>query len=179
MAYDRRKWIRAPNRGPKYILRNIHPQRMDVSLGDLRYRIPYGQARDLLSPTAHLDLTVVERSRLSGSIAERLRQGVLVEVEAIVLASPPRISVAEPSVISFPQRMKSLIIPEDGDLANSIQSTVMDAEDAELIRQMEEDERVLAEGDAAGLPVSIDSTKAAAILDRVSGGCGCGGKKKK
>jgi hypothetical protein len=151
---------------------------MDVTLGDLRYRIPYGQARDLLSPTAHLTLEAVERSRLSGSIAERLRQGVLVEVEAIVLAPPPTISVAEPAAISFPQRTKSLIVPDGGDLADSIQATIMDAEDEALLRQMEEDEQAIAEGEAAGLPVSIDPVKAAAVLDKVSGGC-CGGKGKK
>jgi len=151
---------------------------MDVTLGDLRYRIPYGQARDLLSPTSYLTPEAVERSRLNGSIAERLRQGVLVEVKAIVLAQPPRISVAEPSAISFPQRMKSLIVPKDGDLADSIQSTVMDAEDAELLKQMEEDEHALAEGEAAGLPVTVDPAKAAAVLDKVLGGC-CGGKGRK
>jgi len=178
MIRDRQKWTRCPTRGPKYILRNIHPRRMDVMLGDLGYRIPYGQSRDLRSPTAHLTLEVIERSRLSGSIAQRLRQGVLVEVEAIVLAPIPRISVAEPLAISFPQRMKSLIVPEDGDLADSIQSTIMDAEDAELLRQMEEDERILAEGDVAGLQVVIDPVKASTVLDRIAGGC-CGGKGKK
>ena len=177
MNRNRRKWTSPPNRGPKYILRNIHPRRMDVSLGDLGYRIPYGQARDLLSPTAHLDPALIARSRLCGSIAERLRQGVLVEVEAIVLAPQPRISVAEPAAVSFPQRMKSMVVPDGGDLVDSIQSTIVDTEDAELLRQMEEDERALGEGDAAGLPVSIDPGKASAVLDRVAGGC-CGGKKR-
>lgn len=177
MVRNRRKWTTPPSRRPKYILRNVHPKRMDVTLGDLYYRIPYGQARDLLSPTSHLTPEAVERSRQSGSIATRLRQGVLVEVEAIVLPPPPRVSVAEPSAVSFPQRTKSLVVPDGGDLVDSVQSTIMDAEDTELLRQMEEDEKALAEGEAAGLPVSIDPVKAAAVLDRVSGGC-CGKKRK-
>lgn len=175
---DRNKWLRAPNRGPKYILRNVHPKRMDVSLGDLGVRIPYGQARNLLDPKGNLTPELVEQSRLNGSIALRLKQGVLIEVQAVVLAEPPKISVAEPAAISFPQRTKSLVVPDAGDLADSIQSTVVDAEDAELLKQMEEDEKALAEGEAAGLPVSVDPVKASAILDRVSGGC-CGGKKRK
>lgn len=150
---------------------------MDVALGDLAYKIPYGQARDLLSATARLDPELVERSRREGSIAERLRQGVLIEVEGITLAPPPSISVAEPSAISFPQRVKSLVVPDGGDLTESVQSVVAD-EDAELLRQMEEDEKALAEGEAAGLPVSVDPAKAAAVLNKVSGGC-CGGKGRK
>lgn len=153
---------------------------MDVSLGDLGYRIPYGQARDLLAPTSRLTPEMVERSRQGGSIAERLRQGVLIEVEAARPPPPPRISVAEPSAISFPQRTKSLIVPETGDLADSIQSTIMDAEDAELLRQIEEEEHALEQGDAAGLPVTIDpakAKKAEAILDKVTGCCGGKGRK--
>jgi hypothetical protein len=177
MARDRRKWLRPPDRGPKYLLRNVHPRRMDVMLGDLGYRIPYGQTRDLLSPSARLDPSAVERSRLGGSIAQRLRQGVLMEVVAVVPIPPPQISVAEPSAISFPQRTKSLVVPDGGDLTESVQSVVAD-EDAELLRQMEEDEKALAEGEAAGLPVTVDPVKAAAVLNKVSGGC-CGGKGRK
>jgi hypothetical protein len=151
---------------------------MDVMIGDLGYNIPYGQSRDLLSPTAHLTPEIIEHSRLNGSIAKRLKQGVLVEVEAIILSSPPHISVAEPSAISFPQRIKSLIVPEMGDLADSIQSTIMNAEDAELLRQMEEDELALSKGEAAGLPVVVNEEKAIKVLDKISGTC-CGGKGKK
>lgn len=167
------------SRKPKYILRNIHPKRMDVMIGDLRYPIPYGQSRDLLSKTAHLDPAAIERSRLSGSIAERLRQGVLIEVKSIVLAPPPTLSVAEPSAISFPQRTKSLLVPKSGDLTENIQSIVAGAEeDAELLKQMEEEEKALSEGELAGLPVTIDPVKAKAVLDKVSGGCtSCKSKK--
>ena len=140
------------------------------------YRIPYGQARDLRSPTARLDPAAIEQSRAGGSIARRLRQGVLAEMEAIVPIAPPAVSVAEPSAISFPQRAKSLVVPEGGDLADSVQSAVVD-EDEELLRQMEADALALAEGEAAGLPVSVDPAKASALLDRVSGGC-CGGKRR-
>lgn len=146
-------------------------------LGDLGYRIPYGQTRDLLSPSARLDPSAVERSRLDGSVAQRLRQGVLMEVAAVAPVPPPRISVAEPSAISFPQRVKSLVVPGGGDLTESVQSVVAD-EDTELLRQMEEDEKALAEGEAAGLPVTVDPARAAAVLDKVSGGC-CGGKGRK
>ena len=40
------------------------------------------------------------------------------------------------------------------------------------------DEKAIAEGEAAGLPVSVDPVKAAAVLDKVSGSC-CGGKGRK
>jgi len=177
MARDRKKWLRPPNRGPRYLLRNVHPKRMDVMLGDLGYRIPYGQTRDMLSPSARLDPSAVERSRLNGSIAQRLRQGVLMEVVAVIPIPPPQVSVAEPSAISFPQRTKSLLVPDEGDLTESVQSVVAD-EDTELLKQMEEDEKALAEGEAAGLPVTVDPVKATAVLDKVSGGC-CGGKGRK
>lgn len=146
-------------------------------LGDLGYRIPYGQTHDLLSQPARLDPSAVERSRLHGSIAQRLRQGVLMEMATVVLIQPPQISVAEPSAISFPQRVKSLVVSDEGDLTASVQSVVAD-EDAEFLKQMEEDEKTLAEGEVAGLPVTVDTTKAAAVLDKVSGSC-CGGKGRK
>ncbi len=146
-------------------------------LGDLGYKIPHGQSRDLLSATSGLNPAAVERSRREGSIAERLRQGVLMEVAVPVPIQPPRISVADPAAISFPQRTKSMVVPEGGDLTESVQSVVAD-EDAELLKQMEEDERALAEGDAAGLPVTVDPARAKAVLDKVSGGC-CGGKGRK
>lgn len=177
MARNGRKWTTPPSRRPKYILRNIHPKKMDVMLGDLYYRIPYGQSRDLLSPTAHLDPAAIERSRLNGSIAKRIAQGLIVEVQAVVLATPPTVSIASPSAVSFPQRTKTLAVPENEDLIDSIRSTVMDMEDEELLRQMEEEEKSISDGEAAGLPVSIDPNKAAAVLDKVSGSC-CGKKKK-
>lgn len=175
----RNKWTKPINRKQKYILRNIHPKRMDVMIGDLGYHIPYGQSRDLLSLTAHLDPAAIERSRSSGSIAERLRQGVLIEVQSIVLAPPPTLSVAEPTAISFPQRTKSLLVPKNGDLTENLQSIVAGAdEDAELLKQMEEEEKAISEGELAGLPVTIDPTKAKAVLDKVSGGCtSCKSKK--
>jgi len=148
-------------------------------IGDLGYRIPYGQACDLRSPTAHLSPEAIEKSRTSGSIALRLRQGFLVEVQAVVLLKPPDITLADPADISFPQRTKSHITPGGDGLAENVLSAAVDAEDEELLKQIADEEKAIEEGEAAGLPVSIDPAKASAILDKVSGGGCCGKKKKK
>lgn len=123
----------------KYLLRNIHPRKMDVSLSDLRYRIPKGQVRDLLSPLSGLKPADVERSRKAGSIAKRLKQGFLIEVMAAVDLSPPFMSVAEPSAIAFPQRTKSLLIVDVTDVSSELQSSIL-ADDDELLREMDSDD---------------------------------------
>ena len=127
-----------PNR-KKYLLRNVHPNKMDVSLSDLRYRIPKGQVRDLLSPNSGLMPEDVEASRKDGSIAKRLRQKFLIEVMGTPDLSPPFMSVAEPSAITFPQRTKSLLIVDVTDVSAEIESSII-ADDDDLLRELDRDE---------------------------------------
>lgn len=129
--------------------------RMDINLGDLGYRIPFGQARDLLSPTARLSPEKVERSRLKGSIRRRLDQRVLIEVRGSPDLSPPLMSVADPQDITFPNRAKTGIVVAETDVAEEVQSSII-AEDDELLEEMER-EFEEDEDSAAGAPLMVSS----------------------
>jgi hypothetical protein len=144
-----RKWTRRrPKGGRTYVLRNIHPRRMDVSLSDLGYRIPWGQTRDLLAPENGLDPERVERSRRDGSVRKRLGQGVLIEIVKAPPPVPPRVSVADPAAVAFPQRFKSFAVKESGDLSDSIADAIVHDDD-DFLREM------AGEGAEGGPPVIV------------------------
>lgn len=122
------------NKPKKYILRNI--SKNDVNLGDLKYTIPAGQARDLLGRNAHLEYEDILKSRQSGSISKRLGRS-LIEVNQIIIPVPPAPKVAvEQEPIVFPQRTKSFITIEVGDIEESAQS-VIENEDEEFLKELE------------------------------------------
>ena len=102
--------------GSKYLLRNVHSRKMDVVISDLHYKIPSGCIRNLLSSTSRLKIEDIQKSRECGSIAKRIQQGALIEVEYEQQTTPPKITVALPSAVSFPQRIKSSIVIEVSDL---------------------------------------------------------------
>lgn len=116
----------------RYILKNI--SKSDINLGDLRYKIPAGKSRDLLSRTARLLLKDIEKSRTSGSIAVRLGK-TLVEIQDIIEPLSPIKYVADPSTIFFPRRMKSSIILEMEDFSEEIQKISL-VEDDELLKEL-------------------------------------------
>jgi len=120
---------------PKYILRN--KTRNDVSIGDLRYKIPAGKARDLLSPTAHLSLEDIEKSALSGSISKRLGKSLFL-VKSTISPVPPSYELAKPSSVVFPQRIKSSVTIEIGDITDEIQGLILD-EDEEFLKKLDND----------------------------------------
>ena len=110
--------------------------KMDVGLSDLRYKIPFGQTRNLLSSTARLTEEEVTKSFIDGSIRKRLDQGVLIEVESSVELKPPLLSVADPQNLSFTNRAKSAIVVEDSNVEDGIQSSIL-ADDEELLKEMD------------------------------------------
>jgi hypothetical protein len=117
----------------KYVLKNI--SKADVHLGDLRYSIPAGQSRNLLSRTAHLKWADIEKSRKYGSISKRLGK-LLVEIMDVPPApKPPLVSMAEPSKIVFPQKIKSSIIIDVGDISDEVQQMSL-VEDEEFLKQL-------------------------------------------
>ena len=118
------------------IIRNVHPKKMDVSLGDLAYKIPYGQARNLLSKTARLSLKNIEESFKSGSLRTRLKQRVLIVVKDTVFVEPPRMVVASPDAIIFPQKTKSFVIIEPEKVKEELHNMML-AEDDELLEELE------------------------------------------
>lgn len=126
-----------------YWLRNVHPLKMDVSLSDLAYRIPYGQARNLLSATANLPLEKIIKSRESGSIFKRLKQGFLIEVKNDVKIEIPNRQVVDSEKISFPNRVKSGIVVENT-LTENIQTSIISEED-NLIEELEREFKSSAE----------------------------------
>lgn len=119
----------------RYILKNI--SKNDINLGDLRYRIPAGKSRDLLSKTAHLDWQDIEHSRTKGSIAARLGK-TLIEVQNIVNVPAPKKEMADPSTVMFPQRVKSSIILEMDDISEEIQRISLVEED-EFLKELDDD----------------------------------------
>lgn len=118
------------------IVRNVHPGKMDVSLGDLAYKIPYGQARDLLSKSARLSLKNIDKSFKTGSLRKRLNQRVLMVVKDTVFVEPPRITVANPDAIVFPQKTKSFVIIEPEKVKEELHNMML-AEDDELLEELE------------------------------------------
>ena len=126
----------------KYVLRNTTTS--DVMIGDLRYKIPKGQSRDLLSKTAHLPYELVMASRKNGSIAKRLGRS-LVEISDVV-AEPPKPmievvkndpeKVVDKNFVMFPQRVKSFITIDVGDITEESQSIIAN-EDEEFLQQLD------------------------------------------
>ena len=123
----------------KYVLRNTTNN--DVMIGDLGYRIPARQSRDLLGKNARLNYDLIMKSKASGSIAKRIASGTLVEVAAVVPpAPPPRKQEAEPiktdSAIIFPQRTKSYITINVSDIDEESKEAIVNEED-ELLRNLD------------------------------------------
>lgn len=110
---------------------------MDVHLSDLGYKVPHGQSRDLLAPENGLDPERVLRSAKSGSLRKRLDQGVLLEIQQAPPAVPPRMSVADPAEVVFPQRFKSFALTEKSDLSDSVADAIMEDDD-DFLREMDE-----------------------------------------
>jgi hypothetical protein len=118
------------------IIRNVHKKKMDVSLGDLAYKIPYGQARNLFSRSARLLPKNIENSFKSGSLRKRIRQGVLMVVKDTAFVEAPRIRIANPDAIVFPQKTKSFIIIEPEKVKEELHDMIL-AEDEELLEELE------------------------------------------
>jgi hypothetical protein len=115
----------------KYILKNI--TRYDVNIGDLGYRIPAGKSRNLLGKNARIKWEVIEKSIKSGSLFKRLGRS-LVEVAQVIEALPPpkTVSKGEENIV-FPQRTKSYIVIDVGEIDES----VIKSEDDEFLRELE------------------------------------------
>lgn len=120
----------------QYWLRNIHPQKMDVSLSDIRYRIPYSQARNLLSSTARISDEKLIESIKNGSIKKRIDQGFLIEVKGSPDLQPPFFSVSEPQNLTFPNRSKSGIVVEETSVVEGVSSSIL-ADDEEFLKELD------------------------------------------
>lgn len=131
----------------KYLLRNV--TKRDVLLGDLGYKIPVGQVRDLLSRTARMDRKRLEKSVVSGSIRRRIDAGILVEViTAPDLRPPKKLDVSEVPV-SFPRQPKSSIVLDVNKLDEQHQNIILSEED-DLLKELQEED-MLMEADGAPL----------------------------
>lgn len=124
--------------------------KMDISLSDLRYRIPYGQSRNLLSFSARLLEKDVIESFEKGSIKKRLEQGVLIEVQGSVELNLPLLSVADPQKFSFPNRSKSGIFVEDLNIEEEVESLIL-ADDEELLKELD-----MEFNEESGVPISVN-----------------------
>lgn len=139
---------------PSYILKNITGR--DANLGDLRVKIPAGKCRNLLAKKSRVTIEDIVRSEENGSIYKFLKRKVLIKVhkeEEIVL---PLMELADPSAVTFPQRRKSSIVIEVGDIDEEIKDLVL-SEDEEYLKQLEIESKA-AEGEM-GLPVIAPERK--------------------
>lgn len=124
-----------PKLSEQYLLRNV--SKYDINLGDLRYKIPAGQTRDLLGKTAHLKVKDILNSKLNGSIGMRLGK-TLIEVHTMIELKPPGRVEADPDIVQFPQRIKSNIIIEVGNISEEVDKLSLN-EDEEFLKEMEDD----------------------------------------
>jgi hypothetical protein len=129
----------------KYVLRNVTGR--DINLGDLRYKVPAGKARDLYSRKSNLKYEDIIESIKNGSIGKYLRSGALIEAEKIVLEPSPQVTLANPSAVTFPQRIKSSVTIEVGDVTEEIRELTI-SEDDELLKQLEEEGAIFDGGEA-------------------------------
>jgi hypothetical protein len=117
-----------------YILRNL--TRRDVNLGDLRIKIPAGQARNLLGKKSKITPEAIRKSEESGSISKYMAIGSLTRVYGCNDPMKPQIEMVDPNSIKFPSRVKSSIIIEVGEIDEEIKKLVM-SEDEEYLKQLE------------------------------------------
>lgn len=129
----------------KYVLRNT--TKRDINLGDLRYKIPAGEARDLMSYKSNLRHKDLMKSIENGSIFKYLCKGFLIKVDKIVEPPLPKKSLADPSVVTFPQRIKSSVTIEVGDVTDEIRELTI-SEDDELLKQLEDEGSLFDTGEA-------------------------------
>jgi hypothetical protein len=120
----------------KYILRNI--SKNDIILSDLRYKIPAGHSRDLLSDTARLDPQTVMQSKLNGSISKRLGK-TLIEVQEQVSIKLPAKSRAKTASMTNLRKTKPSMIINDGAVTEEELQNISTNEDDEYLKQMELD----------------------------------------
>lgn len=123
------------NAPKSYVLRNI--SRYDLNLSDLGVRIPLGQTKDLLQ--MKLKWEDIYKSKISGSIYLRLKKGMVVEQDGIVLAPKPptRVEVMrEATLVKFPDRVNSLLVIDVGSLSEDIERLSIN-EDDELLKQLD------------------------------------------
>lgn len=128
-----------------YILKNITGR--DVNLGDLRIKIPANKSRDLLAKKSRVTIEDIMESEKSGSISKYLGKS-LIRIYKHKSASPPLFEVADPTAITFPQRRKSSIIIEVGEIDDEVKELVFN-EDEEYLKQLEIESNI----QEGGIPV--------------------------
>lgn len=135
--------------GFSYILKNITGR--DVNLGDLRIKIPAGKCRDLLAKKSRITIESILKSEKNGSIGRYLGRS-LIKVNKIIPTIPPAKEIADPSAITFPQRRKSFIVIEVGDIDDEIKDLVL-SEDEEYLKQLDIEDR--AAGGDLDMPIVV------------------------
>jgi predicted transcriptional regulator len=119
-------------------------------IGDLRYKIPKGQTRDLLSKTARLNYEALKESVVNGSIAKRLKQGILVEVVKHPDLSPNKMLEVSQVAVSFPRQKKSAIVLDVAQLDEEFNEMILNEED-ELLKELQNEDAMFDE--MAGSPL--------------------------
>jgi len=119
----------------KYILKNI--SRKDVLLSDLGYKIPAGKSVNLLARKSALTEELIEKSVASGSLSKMIGKYLMV-VEEVVKALPPSKTASKfTNVVVFPQKTKSFITIEVGEITDEALQEATADDEAAFLQQLE------------------------------------------
>lgn len=123
------------NKPEKYILRNISNR--EISISDLGYKIPAGESRDLLGKKSGVTWERIQASKEKGTLSLKLGK-TLVEIENIVVAHPPSMTevIREAVTVKFPDRTKSIVIVDVGNISDEVQNLTI-VEEEELLKQLD------------------------------------------
>jgi hypothetical protein len=123
------------NKPEKYILRNISNR--EISISDLGYKIPAGESRDLLGKKSGVTWEKIQVSKEKGTLSLKLGK-TLVEIENIVVAHLPTMTqvIREAITVKFPDRTKSIVIVDVGNISDEVQNLTI-IEEEELLKQLE------------------------------------------
>lgn len=107
----------------------------DINLGDLRYKIPAMQTRNLLSKTAYLSWAQIEKSKTSGSISLKLKNGSLREVSKVVKIEPPRKTTTN-EMVKIRGREKSSVVLNTEEYDEKLNDMMLNDEE-ELLQELQ------------------------------------------
>lgn len=123
----------------KYFLRNT--TKLDINIGDLRYTIPAGQTRDLLSPRARLNIEDINNSKNNGSLRKKIETGMLVEVNKIIKLTPPKKTETK-NVLRVVKNEKSSIKVDTEELNEQFNNMVLNDED-DFLKELEQGDSIV------------------------------------
>jgi len=121
----------------KYILKNISTS--DVNLQDLGgYKIPAGKSVNILGPKSFVTDEMIAKSLKSGQLSKVMGKYLILVEDIVVALPPPKKATRITNVVTFPQRTKTYITIEVGELTEEELQAVATDEEAAFLQQLED-----------------------------------------